>query len=162
MYFRLHVYPIIVPSLNERAEDIPVIANSFLAKFNEAQNKNIKYFHGQIMSFMCSRAWKGNIRELINFIERLVTLKSPESTTIEPDIIPADLRAEFLQFIEKQDVTSEKSLKERLFESEKKIIQNALIGHNWNQTKAAQSLDLNEALIRYRMKKLGIKRPKAG
>jgi transcriptional regulator with GAF, ATPase, and Fis domain len=160
LFYRLHVYPIIIPSLEDRTEDIPAIANCFLAKFNDSQNKNIKYFHGQVMGFMCTRTWKGNIRELINFIERLVTLTPTENTIIEPDIIPADLRAEFLHFIEKQEVTSEKSLKERLFESEKEIIQNALIAHNWNQTKAAQSLDLNEALIRYRMKKLGIRRPK--
>jgi len=162
LYYRLHVYPIIVPSLNERSEDIPLIANNFLVKFNEAQNKNIEYFHGQIMNFMRTRMWKGNIRELINFIERLVPLTPLEKTIIGPEIIPSDLRGEFNQFIKKQDVVSEKSLKERLFESEKEIIQNALIVHNWNQTKAAQSLDLTEQLIRYRMKKFAIKRPKTG
>jgi Nif-specific regulatory protein len=162
LYFRLHVYPINVPSLNERAEDIPVIANSFLTKFNDAQNKSIKYFHGQIMDFMCNRIWKGNIRELINFIERLVTLAPPESTIIELDILPRDMREEFNRFNREQKNIVARSLKDQLFESEKKIIQNALIAHNWNQTKAAKSLDLTEALIRYRMKKLGIKRHKAG
>jgi Nif-specific regulatory protein len=160
LYYRLHVYPIIVPSLKERAEDIPVIANCFLIKFNETQNKNIKYFHRQILDFMRARTWKGNVRELINFIERLVTIAPPETTIIEPNIIPADLRAEFNRFIKEQNNIVTKPLKDQLFESEKTIIQNALITHNWNQTKAAQSLDLTEQLIRYRMKKLGIKRPK--
>jgi len=160
LYYRLHVYPINVPSLNERAIDIPVIANSFLTKFNQAQNKDIKYFHGQILNFMCARSWKGNIRELINFIERLVTLTPLESAIIEPDIMPADLQEEFTQYMKKQKNHMARPLKDQLIESEKEIIQNALIAHNWNQTKAAQSLDLTEQLIRYRMKKLGIKRPK--
>jgi transcriptional regulator with PAS, ATPase and Fis domain len=111
------------------------------------------------MDFMHTRIWKGNIRELINFIERLVTLTPPESTIIGLDILPTDLREEFNQFKREQKNIVARSLKDQLFESEKEIILNALIAHNWNQTKTAQSLDLNEALIRYHMKKLGIRRP---
>lgn len=159
LYYRLHVYPIFVPSLNERAEDIPVIANSFLARFNEAQNKNIKFFHSQILEFMRNRIWKGNIRELINFVERLVTLTPSANTIIEPNIIPPDMIGEFNQLIKKQENIVAIPLRDQLFESEKEIIQNALIAHKWNQTKAARSLDLTEQLMRYRMKKLGIKRP---
>lgn len=159
LYYRLHVYPVIVPSLNQRAEDIPLIANNTLQKFSKAQGKKADHFNGRIIDFMRERNWKGNIRELINFIERMVTLTPAEATQIGTEIIPADLLDEFKHFLKDKKNTVTKPLKEQLFENEKEIIQKALIAHNWNQTKAAEALDLTEQLIRYRMKKLGIKRP---
>jgi transcriptional regulator with PAS, ATPase and Fis domain len=159
LYYRLHVYPIIIPALHERAEDIPRLASHFLQKFNEQQNKNIQHFDGRLIDYMCRRIWKGNIRELINFVERLVTLAPAETTQISEEIIPADLRPEFDRFKDEKETGKIKPLKEQLFENEKEIIKKALISHNWNQSKAAESLDISEQLIRYRMKKLGIKRP---
>lgn len=159
LYYRLHVYPVVVPSLNERSEDIPLIANYFLDKFSKQQNKNIKYFHENIIEFMRSRTWKGNIRELINFVERLVILCASDANRIDPGIIPADLIGDYDQLRKNKNSVVTKSLKDRLFENEKEIIQKTLIAHNWNQTKAAESLQITEQLIRYRMKKLGIKRP---
>lgn len=159
LYYRLHVYPVIVPSLNERPEDIPLIANYFLDKFSKQQKKNIKYFHENIVAFMRRRTWKGNIRELINFVERLVTLCTADSKRIDPVVIPADLKSDYERLMKHQNSTVTKPLKDQLFDNEKEIIQKTLIAYNWNQTKAAESLHLTEQLIRYRMKKLGIKRP---
>jgi len=91
LFFRLHVYPIYVPSLRDRDRDIALLANHFLARFSKGQNKKINSFHPDIMQFMRQRAWKGNIRELENFVERLVTLASSQTTALEYDILPADL-----------------------------------------------------------------------
>ena len=77
LYYRLHVYPIPVPSLRERQRDIPILANHFLSKFAGQQGKRAQAFHEEITDFMRIRPWPGNIRELENFVERLVTLCPP-------------------------------------------------------------------------------------
>jgi Nif-specific regulatory protein len=159
LYYRLHVYPVMVPSLNDRAEDISLIAVHFLQKFSEQQNKNIQTFDNSIVEYMHQRTWKGNIRELINFIERLVTLTPATATQIRTEIIPADIRKEFDEYGKKENNVSTKPLKDQLFDNEKEIIEKALVEHKWNQTRAAEALDISEQLIRYRIKKLGIKRP---
>jgi DNA-binding NtrC family response regulator len=161
LFFRLHVYPISVPSLRDRDKDIALLANHFLAKFAKRQDKKINSFHPDTIQFMRQRAWKGNIRELENFVERLVTLASSQNTVLEYDILPADLKDEYNRFALNQEAQLvNKSLKERLQGCEEKIIRQALIENNWNQSAAARSLGISEQILRYKMKKLGVRRPK--
>jgi transcriptional regulator with GAF, ATPase, and Fis domain len=159
LYYRLHVYPIYVPTLSERKDDIPSLANHFLKKFTEQQEKKAEAFHATILSYMKEHVWQGQIRELENLVERLVTLVNPEASIITADLIPSDLQREFHQILIDEGIGETKSLKELLQESEEKIIRDTLESKNWNQTKAAQALNISEQLIRYRMKKLGITRP---
>ena len=110
---------------------------------------------------MHKRTWKGNIRELQNFIERLVTLASPEATRLESEHFPTDLQGEFNQFALHQEADVEnKPLKERLEACEDRIIRQALMERNWNQSEAARVLKISEQNMRYRMKRLGVTRPK--
>ncbi len=74
LYFRLNVFPIRVPSLRERREDIPVFMNHFLRKFCQRHGRNITGFTGHAIDAMLSYAWPGNIREMENIIERGVIL----------------------------------------------------------------------------------------
>jgi len=159
LYYRLFVYPINVPSLKERISDIVLLANHFLDKFSRQQQKDLKSFQKSIIDFMQQREWTGNIRELENFIERLVTLAPSSTSMMSIDILPKDLEDEFNGFTSQQNVTSSKSLKERLREQEELIIRSSLEENGWNQSHTAQSLKTTEQLIRYRMKKLGISRP---
>jgi transcriptional regulator with GAF, ATPase, and Fis domain len=160
LYYRLLVYPIQVPTLDERRADIPLLANHFLIKFTEQQQKRCRLFHGEILEFIKQRSWPGNIRELENFVERLVTLTPADATILDPSVISADLRDEYHRF-EKSHETDYVglSLNERLQECEEQILRQALIDSNWNQSSAARSLKISEQVIRYRMKKLGIIRP---
>lgn len=159
LFFRLHVYPIYVPSLRDRAKDIALLTNHFLEKFSDQQNKKLTSFHPGLLQFMRQRAWPGNIRELENFVERLVTLAAPEATVLNSEIIPLDLKDEYKQFaIEHETLTTSKSLQERLHACEEHIIRQALLQNDWNQSKAARVLKISEQMMRYRMKKLGIVR----
>ncbi|MFQ5651583.1 MAG: sigma 54-interacting transcriptional regulator [bacterium] len=161
LFFRLHVYPISVPSLHERDRDIALLANHFLAKFSKQQDKMVKSFHPDTMQFMRQRAWKGNIRELENFVERLVTLASSQTTALEYDILPADLKDEYNRFALHQEAQLvNKSLEERLQVCEEMILRQALIESKWNQSAAARALRISEQILRYKMKKLGVSRPK--
>jgi transcriptional regulator with PAS, ATPase and Fis domain len=158
LFFRLHVYPIFVPPLRKRDRDIILLANTFLQTFSREQKKNLETLHPSIIEYLKNQEWKGNIRELQNCIERLVTLAAPDETVLKPDIIPLDLQQEMKQYMPHKPVTQNKSLKEHLRECETSVIRQALEDHNWNQSAAARSLDISEAIMRYRMKKLSISR----
>ncbi len=160
LYYRLHVYPIQIPTLNERRDDIPLLANHFLLIFSQQQQKKAQSFHGSLLRFLRRRNWSGNIRELENFVERLVTISKSETATLNKEMLPADLMDEYREFSDAQKVGDGKSLKQQLQESEHRIIRKTLAENNWNQSKTALALQTSEQLIRYRMKKLGISRPK--
>ena len=159
LFFRLYIYPISVPSLNERCEDIPLLANYFLNKYSLKQKKKIEMFHEEILDFLKYHSWSGNIRELENFVERLVTLAPLEMQVIDSSILPADLQAEW----QKAEAISPKydtsnSLEKNILDYETKLIRKVLIECNWNQSKAARQLNISETTIRYKMNKLGISR----
>jgi transcriptional regulator with GAF, ATPase, and Fis domain len=159
LYFRLHVYPILVPQLDERQEDIPLLANHFLHEFSSQQNKQVESFHEEIMDFTQLRHWSGNIRELENFVERLVTHASPNAKIIDHKILPPELKKEFKKFHKSlPEHFIPKSLNEQLSEHEEQIIRDVLIANNWNQSKTARMLKISEQTLRYKMGKLGIVR----
>lgn len=157
LYYRLHVYPIRIPSLNERGDDIPLLANYFVTKFAHQQQKQAETFHEEILDFMQQRQWSGNIRELENFVERLVTLAPPEMILIDSSILPSEFRKERERLKSIQAIGQiNKSLSESVAEYEAKLIRQALIENNWNQSKAARVLKVSEQTIRYKMGKLRI------
>lgn len=156
LFYRLHVYPIAVPSLEERQEDIPLLANHFLRKFASQQDKQVEAYHEEILDFMKLRRWSGNIRELENFVERLVTLAAGKKL-LDRKILPKDLRNELNTLHSTQyDPALRKSLNERLSEYEEELIREELIANKWNQSRAARMLRISEQTLRYKMAKLGI------
>jgi transcriptional regulator with GAF, ATPase, and Fis domain len=160
LYYRLHVYPINVPTLNERQEDIPLLANNFLTKFAKKQQKQVSSFDRSVLDFMQKKNWSGNIRELENFVERLVTLLSPDKSVIDYDILPSEFQEEFkILPMSREDHSIGKSLQEDLAEYEKHLIRQTLMQNNWNQSKAARILKISERTMRYKMEKLGINKP---
>jgi transcriptional regulator with PAS, ATPase and Fis domain len=90
LYFRLNVIPIEIPPLRRRKGDIPLLANYFLYKFNRQLNKRIKEITNDVMDVLEAYPWPGNIRELENFIERMVVLGSDDRLIEEKDL-PFDL-----------------------------------------------------------------------
>ena len=162
LFYRLNVYPIFVPSLNERVEDIPMLADYFLRKFSLEQEKEIKGFHEEVLDFMKQRRWAGNIRELENFVERLVTLTTKKQKIIDRKTLPPELQKELKK--SKKDspnIPTTKSLSESLTDYEEELIRTTLKNCNWNQSKAARALNISEHDMRYKMKKLRIEKPKA-
>ena len=159
LYYRLHVYPVLVPSLQERADDVPLLANHFLAKFTKQQGKQAQAFHAEILDFMQQRHWAGNIRELENLVERLVTLAGPKMAILDRDLLPPDLRKELKKFeTNQQDADAVKPLQESLSEFEEQLIRQALTANNWNIAKTACGLKIAEQTLRYKMGNLGIVR----
>ncbi|MCA9740558.1 hypothetical protein KC734_03410, partial [candidate division KSB1 bacterium] len=124
------------------------------------QNKALDGFHEELLDFMLHRHWAGNIRELENFIERLVALTPADHTQISHTILPDDLRREFEKTASaRHDLQVSKSLAERLAEYESQIIRQTLVQCDWNQSLAARQLKISEQTIRYKMGKLNIFKP---
>lgn len=157
LFYRLYVYPIYVPSLNDRGADIPLLANRFLKRFAEQQQKKAEFFNEGILEFMQKRKWAGNIRELENFVERLVALAPSESEVIDEEVLPPDLKKQFKRLkSDTADLHVSNSLVDSLAQYERKLIHRVLLENDWNQSKAARALKVSVQNLRYRMKKLGI------
>ncbi len=93
LYYRLNVIPIYIPALRERKEDIPLLINHFIAKFNKENGRGFKKIHDDALRTFFNYSWPGNVRQLENTIERIVVLNDAEIMT--RDMIPMDLMAEF-------------------------------------------------------------------
>ena len=160
LYYRLNAYPIFVPALNERVEDIPMLAGYFLKTFSLEQRKEIEGFHEEILDFMKQRRWTGNVRELENFVERLVTLTAAKQKIIDRKILPPELQKELKKIKSKQpDVSTGKPLRESLADHEEQMIRGTITSCNLNQSKAARILGISEHSLRYKMAKLRIEKP---
>jgi transcriptional regulator with GAF, ATPase, and Fis domain len=160
LYYRLYVYPIYVPDLSERRQDIALLAGHFLDLYARQQHKIIRNFHEEVIDFIKQRPWNGNIRELENFIERLVTLTPENVQIIGFELFPADLRDEIDHFQEQYNPNkSSESLKEQLQNFEFQLIKQTLIECDWNQSEVSRRLQTTEKNIRYKMARLHIQKP---
>jgi two-component system response regulator PilR (NtrC family) len=92
LYYRINVIPISLPPLRDRREDIPLIAEHFLAKYNEQMDKQITGIAHESIEILVHHDWPGNIRELENVMERAVALEA--TPTILPDSLPASVRGD--------------------------------------------------------------------
>jgi len=159
LFYRLYVYPIKVPSLQERRDDIPLLANHFLNIFSNQQNKKINSFHEEVIDFLAIHPWPGNIRELENFIERIVVMAPVEADILDHSILPQEFRKKW-STRKSQAESVNISLFKRVQAFETELIKKILQDHNWNQAGAARALNISEPTIRYKMKKFAIIKPK--
>jgi two-component system response regulator PilR (NtrC family) len=90
LFYRINVIPIVLPPLRDRREDIPLLAEHFLAKYTDAMGKQIAAISHEALELLVQYGWPGNIRELENVVERAVALEG--SPTILPDSLPAAMR----------------------------------------------------------------------
>jgi DNA-binding NtrC family response regulator len=89
LYYRLSVFPVEVPPLRERTEDIPLFTQTFLERLNSSYSKNIREIHPEVMEAFMSYPWPGNIRELENLLERGYILET--ASMITPESLPMEL-----------------------------------------------------------------------
>lgn len=150
LYFRLNVVHIVLPSLRERSEDIPLLAAHFVNKYAREANRGEVTISPEAMRFLCHHRWPGNVRELEHAIERAVLLS--EGNEIGVDDLPKDLVgfADLEIPIDWQDVSN---LPETLDGIEKRLIQKALSMSNNVQARAAKLLGVTPSNLQYRLKK---------
>src|SRR3990172_660227 len=155
LYFRLNVFPIFVPALRDRKEDIPPIASHFIEEICREQGKETKKFSGEAMQRMLAHSWPGNIRELRNVVERLVILSMEQR--IEEDtvrrVLAADLPSPEAPLAQAFD---EENFREATLAFEKAYLERKLRENDFNVSRTAEKLGLDRTSIHRKMKQLGI------
>jgi DNA-binding NtrC family response regulator len=146
LYYRLNVVNIRVPPLRERKEDVLLLIDFFLKKYNAKHKKNVKGLTREVRDMLMKYDYPGNVRELENITERAVVLTRGDY--ISKEDLPA--------FSGETKDLLEKNMKETVETIERNMILDALISAEWVQTKAASILGLSERMLRYKIKKYNI------
>jgi two-component system NtrC family response regulator len=146
LYYRLNVVSIRVPPLRERKEDILLLIDFFLKKYNARHKKNIKGVTREVRDILMKYDYPGNVRELENITERAVVLTRGDY--ISKEDLPA--------FSGDTKDLLEKNMKETVETIERNMMLDALVSSEWVQTKAASILGLSERMLRYKIKKYKI------
>ena len=160
LYYRINVIPIALPALRERREDIPLIAEHFLAKYNEQMGKGIAGVSHEAMELLTAYDWPGNIRELENVMERAVALEG--TPAILPDSLPVAVRGDGSRSsIPSQPAetlpASGFDLEAHVKEIEMGYIAEALKRAGGVQVKAAELLGMSFRSFRYYVKKYNLR-----
>ena len=149
LYYRLHVFPMVIPPLRERKGDIITLAEYFVARFVKKFGKETKRISTGVQEMLLSYPWPGNIRELENVIERAVILS--EDNVIQGDDLPLSLQVPVLSSTE-----NSKTLVAKLDTLEYEMIIEALSTQKGNISNAAQKLGLTRRVLSLKMQQFGI------
>jgi len=156
LFFRLNVIAIHLPPLRERREDIPLLADYFIKKFNLREKKTIESLSRDALSLLMKYRYPGNIRELENIIERAVILA--RSDVLGPADLPVFLKDGTNGDLVPETDETDMTLPELLVLTEKRAIRRALKKYDGNQSKAARSLGISESGLRYKLQSLKIQK----
>jgi transcriptional regulator with GAF, ATPase, and Fis domain len=150
LYYRLNVFPVVLPPLRERHEDIPALVNHFAEMFGRRMDKRIEHVPEETMLALSSYQWPGNVRELQNLIERAVILSDDG---VLPNPLPTAAT---------QSAIGLPAAATTLKDSERNLILHTLEAVGWvmgGRKGAASRLGLKRTTLIHKMKKLGISRP---
>ena len=162
LFYRLNVFPITIPTLKERDDDIPELSYYFLQKACYKLGKTIVSIDDEALLCLRAFSWPGNIRQLENVIERGVVITSSKS--LQVDDLPDEIKAMAYDFNSSVEVTNsgqglikvtDQSKSDYLRREKDKIFQ-ALSQHGGNKSKASRSLGMARSTLVSRMKKLGL------
>ena len=149
LFFRLNVISITLPPLRRRKEDIPVLAQHFLRKFDRDMNKRITSLDSAAMETFLNYSWPGNIRELQNVLERAVVLAP--SDTVTSDLLPPQLSRKG-----KEEISPGMELEDAIKKFKKDFIAQTLSLTNHNQSQAAKLLGIQRTYLNRLIKELGM------
>jgi transcriptional regulator with GAF, ATPase, and Fis domain len=164
LYYRLNVFPINLPPLRDRIEDLPRLVDHFVARFSRSTGKQVRAFDASALAALAAYSWPGNVRELENVVERaIIVSRGPEVTAVDLDFgrraamqqnasgpIPATPTAPA------SAQASSKPLQARLHEQERAEIVAAIERNAGNIAGAARALGINRSTLYYRLRKHGL------
>lgn len=151
LFYRINVIKLELPPLRDRKEDIPLLVEHFIAKFNHLQNRTIKAANAQVIGILMTQKWQGNIRELENVIERAFVLCRNDE--IELKHLPLEFQ------VNPHDITQYNTIKQVKQQTERHLIIEALQNNNYNRNAAARELGLHKSTLYRKLKKLNIELP---
>ncbi len=158
LYYRLNVIPLKIPPLRERGDDVLLLAEHFIERFNARLGTNIRGIAPEAQEVMLAYHWPGNVRELQNLIERVAVLKREGMITVEdlPSRMLDPVRRAREEVLPPLDAVQRIDLKALVDEFETRLILHALERYGWNKNKAAQFLSMNRTTLVEKIKKKGL------
>jgi formate hydrogenlyase transcriptional activator len=159
LFYRLDVFPIHVPALRDRKEDIPLLVRHFVQQFSRRLGKNIDSIPGATMDVLCEYPWPGNIRELQNVIERAVIVSTGPVLNVPTGDLRSRSHFSSQAKTEGPPFADVRNARKAVDEAERKRILGVLEQTLWTVSGpagAAARLGLKRSTLQYRMRKLGI------
>lgn len=153
LYYRLMVFPIRLPPLRDRREDVPLLANHFLMRYQAEYNRHVSGFAQETIDALASYQWPGNIRELENEVQRLVIQADAESW-LEVSALSPQIRK--VEGTLARIAPKKGTLKEMVEQVERWLLAEALRDHDNNKTKTAQSLGITREGLHKKLSKYGM------
>ncbi|KAA0228814.1 sigma-54 dependent transcriptional regulator [bacterium] len=150
LFYRISVFPIKLPPLRDRREDIPLLAAHFIDKFARQESKEVEGIAPDALELLMAYNWPGNVRELENAIERAVVLSSTR------EITPKDLPNTVRSIGEKRIYESDNTLSSWIEKLEEEALRNALLENGGNISQTAKKLGIGRATIYRKAKKYGL------
>jgi Nif-specific regulatory protein len=151
LYYRVNVFPINIPPLKEREEDIVRLARHFLSRFSKEAGKNINSVSPMALEMLRAYDWPGNVLELENVIHRAVVMAEEKAVSIEPHDLPLNIK-----LASSKKNRESLSLEDRMADIEYEIITEALKRERGNVTKAAKDLGISRRSMALRMRRHNI------
>jgi formate hydrogenlyase transcriptional activator len=153
LFYRLDVFPVVMPALRERVEDIPLLVHHFLQEFNQRMNKNINRVPTETMNGLMQRPWPGNVRELRNVIERAAIRSSGSTLLVNPeDLCMKTASSPSTQSLDEKGYSASSSLEEFERDYLLKVLRETGGVVAW----AATRLRLKRTTLDSRLRRLGI------
>jgi Nif-specific regulatory protein len=153
LYYRLKVFPLRLPPLRERRDDIPLLATYFLERYSDEIGKATGGFSQQAMELMVAYDWPGNVRELQNEVQRLVIQIEPGAFAT-PELLSPRIRQ--VEGLIARAGTAKGTLKEMMDTVEKFFLIEALREHGNNKTNAAKTLGITREGLHKKLRQFGI------
>lgn len=157
LYYRLSVFPMHIPPLRTRPQDIMPLAHHFLRQIGDRVGKHVPGFSREVVSYLMTRPWTGNVRELQNAVERAVIvsagnlLTSADFRTLDATADSAQQEADAVWLLPENGID--------LPELNRRLITQALARANYNVSVAARMLSVSRPTLRSRLRRLGLERP---
>jgi len=161
LYYRLNVFPILIPPLRERKEDIPFLMHHIITKFNQQYGRSVRGISKEAIQYLKNYNWPGNVRELENIIGRAMINLGINKNIIEikhiPDIVGKAKLKDKINGPPDSYPIEEKSLNEIVNKTEIEVIKEALIKTNGNRKEAAELLEIAVRSLYYKINKYNLK-----
>jgi len=153
LYYRLKVFPLRVPALRERRDDIPLLAGHFLARYAEEFGRAVGGFSQQAMELLQAHSWPGNVRELENEVQRLV-IQLGDDEFVQPEHISPRIRQ--MENVIDRVRPTKGTLREMVEQVEKWLLAEALRDHDNNKTATAKDLGITREGLHKKLKNYGM------
>jgi len=154
LFYRLNDITVRVPPLRERREDIPVLAQYFLAQFSRQMEKPLNGFTPEVLRVFLNSEWRGNVRELEKAVKRMVVL-ADEGATLGLSLLPDEMREGAVQVPERP---AGRALRSNVAQLERRMIAEALERVRWNKARASRELGLSYPTLLSKIRTLKIER----